>query len=202
MSTTRPPVFDERFAAPVEASRRGAHRARPNPLLGVLPVVAGTAIVVLVVVSAWAVFGRDTPSSSGSGTVAAATETTPAGAATPSATQTTIVAPTTTRPASSATSTAGTVDKSIEIRVLNSISVTGLAKRVATKLTDAGWTATSGGNSSTRNLSETRVYYGSKSDKATAVAIVADLGFGSTKQSSSAAGSGITVVLGQDAANE
>ena len=48
MSGVRPSYHD-RFAAPLEANRRGAHRARPNPVLGFLPIVAVMALVGIVV---------------------------------------------------------------------------------------------------------------------------------------------------------
>jgi hypothetical protein len=117
VSATRPPAYDERYAAPVEASRRGAHRARPNPLTSVVPVIAGMAVVVLVVVGAFTLLG----------------------------------------------------DR--------------------------------GASQNQRNLATTRVYYGKSSQKATADAIVAALGFGETKKSAANAGEGITIVLGEDAAD-
>src|SRR6187551_1291706 len=48
MSATRPPAFDDRFSTPIEASRRGAHRARPKAVSAGLPVLAGVAVVLLV----------------------------------------------------------------------------------------------------------------------------------------------------------
>src|SRR3954465_6199087 len=53
MSATRPPAFDDRFTTPIEASRRGAHRARPKPASAGLPVVAGIAVVLLVLGGAY-----------------------------------------------------------------------------------------------------------------------------------------------------
>ena len=38
--------YEEQFVVPLEASRRGAHRARVSPLLGALPVVAVAVVVV------------------------------------------------------------------------------------------------------------------------------------------------------------
>jgi hypothetical protein len=194
MSTTRPPSYDERYAAPVEASRRGAHRARPNPVASVVPVIAGVAVVVLVVVGAFVLLQRNNGSSGDNPPAAAPTATSGAGAsATPSATASTA-------PSSSPTAGAGAeADKSIELRVLSSVSVSGLAKTNADLLEEKGWTVGEVGNSNQRDLSVSRVYYAEADQKATAQAIVADLGFGETKKSVGNAGDGITVVLGQDA---
>ena len=46
-NSTRPSSsYDERFVVPLEASRRGAHRARVSPLVAMMPVVAVVGIVV------------------------------------------------------------------------------------------------------------------------------------------------------------
>jgi hypothetical protein len=193
-------MHDERYAAPVEASRRGAHRARPNPLTSVIPVIAGMAVVIIVVVGAFTLLGDRGSSSSQDpgGTTAGAqpsTSPTATGSATPSASSS--------APAGSATGSAaaGDVDKTIELRVLNSISVSGLAKKYADQLKEDDWTVGSTGDSNQRNLATTRVYYGKASQKDSADAIVAALGFGEAKKSAGNAGTGITVVLGEDASS-
>ena len=191
MSATRPPAYDERYAAPVEASRRGAHRARPNPLTSVIPVIAGMAVVVLVVVGAFTLLG-DRGGSEDPGTAAGAQPTT-APSASASA------------PAGSGSATAdpsapaGEVDKTIELRVLNSISVGGLAARYADKLKENDWVVGETADANQRDLAVTRVYYGKSSQKATADALVVALGFGEAKKSAANAGAGITIVLGEDA---
>jgi hypothetical protein len=196
VSTTRPPSFDERYAAPVEASRRGAHRARPNPLASALPVLAGMAVVVLVIVGAFALLS-DRGTSSGPSSVAAAPTTTPSPAASASATPSATASVVET-PQPSVTEPAGEVDKSAELVVLNSTGVSGLARKVGNDLTEKGWTVGESGNASTR-LSKTRIYYAENEQAATAEAIAAALGFGETKKSAARAEKGITVVLGRDA---
>ena len=198
MSATRPPAYDERYAAPVEASRRGAHRARPNPLTSVIPVIAGMAVVVLVVVGAFTLLGdRGSPSSSSN--VGAEPTTSPSASAStaPSASAS---APAGSTGATASASAGGEVDKTIELRVLNSTSTAGLAKRFSETLGADGWTVGETGDSNQRGLGTTVVYYAKSSQKPTADAVVDKLGFGKTRKSAGNAGNGITVVLGADAA--
>ena len=211
MSATRPPSFDERYAAPVEASRRGAHRARPNPLTSALPVVAGVAVVLLVVVGAWAVLGNRS-GSSGSGNPPAAAQPSasapasagtevPVPSVTPSAGASTPAAGEPTPSAGESEGAGGEVDRSHPMRVRSSVSVQGLAKEAAQALKDKGWTGiTDVGNANARNLPATLVYYAGDDDKAAAEAVAEDLGYGKVKKSTSNAGDeGLTVVLGKDA---
>ena len=199
MSATRPPAYDERYAAPVEASRRGAHRARPNPLTSVIPVIAGMAVVVLVVVGAFTLLG-DRGGSEDPGTAAGAQPTTAPSASSSAAPSASASAPAATGSASADPSAAaGEVDKTIELRVLNSISVGGLAARYADKLKENDWVVGETGDANQRDLAVTRVYYGKTSQKGSADAIVAALGFGEAKKSAGNAGAGITIVLGEDA---
>jgi hypothetical protein len=199
VSATRPPAYDERYAAPVEASRRGAHRARPNPLTSVIPVIAGMAVVVLVVVGAFTLLG-DRGGSEDPGPAAGAQPTTA-----PSASTSTAPSASASAPAGSGSATAdpsapaGEVDKTIELRVLNSISVGGLAARYSDQLQENDWVVGETGDANQRDLATTRVYYGKTSQKATADALVLALGFGEVKKSASNAGAGITIVLGEDA---
>jgi hypothetical protein len=158
------------------------------------------AVVVIVVVGAFTLLGDRGSSSSGDpgGTTAGAqpsTSPTTTGSPAPSASSST--------PAGSATGSApaGEVDKTIELRVLNSISVSGLAKKYADQLKDDDWKVASTGDSNQRDLAKTRVYYGKTSQKDSADAIVAALGFGEVKKSAGNAGPGITIVLGEDASS-
>jgi LytR cell envelope-related transcriptional attenuator len=202
VSATRPPAYEERHAAPVEASRRGAHRARPNPLTSVIPVVAGMAVVVLVVVGAFTLLGdRGDSSGDPGGTQAGAQPSATSSSQGSAAPSTGASAPAATGSAdpSASAGAGGDVDKTIELRVLNSISTSGLAKKYATQLQGDDWTVGTTGDSKQRNLAKTRVYYGKTAQKATADAVVTSLGFGESKKSAGNAGAGITVVLGQDA---
>jgi hypothetical protein len=202
VSATRPPAYDERYAAPVEASRRGAHRARPNPLTSVIPVIAGMAVVVLVVVGAFTLLGDRGSSSGDEGTTAGAqpSATSPAqSSAAPSASASAPAATGSADPTGEGGADGADVDKTIELRVLNSISVSGLAKKYAEQLEGEDWKVGTTGDSNARNLAKTRVYYARTAQKPTADAIVTALGFGEAKKSAGNAGAGITVVLGQDA---
>jgi hypothetical protein len=194
VSATRPPAYDERYAAPVEASRRGAHRARPNPLTSVLPVVAGMAVVVLVVVGAFTLLGDRGADSNVN--AAPTTQPSASSSAAPSASASSPAA-TTSAPADPSAA----VDKTIELRVLNSTETGGLAAKFSEQLKTDDWTIGTTGDSNQRGLETTLVYYAKSSQKATADALVESLGFGKVKKSPGNAGStGVTIVLGEDAA--
>lgn len=200
MSTTRPPSFEERFAAPAEANRRGAHRARPNPLTSLIPVLAGAAVVVLVVIGAFTLLNsRGTTSGPSSAVAGAPTGTTPPTSKASTAATPTATASASQEPVASTSETGGEVDKDAELVVLNSTGVSGLAKKVAGDLEDEGWTVGETSNASGR-LTKTRVYYAKNDEAATAEAVATSLGFGEAKKSAAKAENGITVVLGSDAA--
>ena len=168
-----------------------------------MPVVAGVAALLLVVGVSYAVLtSGKTPDSSASisgaeddGPTASVTATTTASASTPPSTTT----PAATTPA--ATTSTAAVDKTVKVTVLNSVTVKGLAARVKANLTADGWNVTSTGNSRReRGLATTKVYYGRSPLRATARKLAKDLQFGQAVLSSTGAGgSGLTVVLGQDA---
>ncbi len=209
MSTTRPPAYDERFATPIDASRRGAHRSRPRPVSAGLPVLAGIAVVLVVIGGVYTVLGNH-KSSSGTAVVtstaqasstpqASATAVTGSTGVASTGSATTPAATTAPTPASTGTTGTGTVDRSVTLKVLNSVGVQGLAKKVQNTLDPDGWTVAGTGNSVNRNLAVTKVYYGSSKLKATAKAMVQDLGYGTTVLDSSVAPKGLVVVLGQDA---
>ncbi len=220
MTATRPPGYDDRSAAPVEASRRGAHRARPKAIAAVLPVVAGVAVVLLVIGAVYTVFGNradDAPS----GNAAPIAE----GGAEPSAAPSSAGdAPkdedkgdkgaddqgTEKTPAAeeSADEDAGAgggndaggseVDKSIEVVVLNSIGVSGLAAQYEVDLEGKGWTVKRTGNSTNRDLPVTKIYYAGAEMKPSADAVRKAIGVGEISDSPEVSQSDITVVLGED----
>jgi hypothetical protein len=105
-----------------------------------------------------------------------APESAPAAEATGGPTSTAAAAPpaTTTPPAAN---TAGPVDKSTPVRVLNNSTIAGLAAKTGNQLTSDGWNVTETGNYPEGVVSRTTVYYGtSPQEKAAAQAIAADLG--------------------------
>jgi hypothetical protein len=222
MSATRPSVHDERASGPAEANRRGAHRARAKPLSTGLPVLAGVLVVLLVVGGAWVVFGQgggDRDEGAGLEAAAAPRVTSSITAAAPPRASAT-VAPsasasagaqarpsTVTAPRPTKKPAAGpTVNRGVDLVVLNSTSIKGLAKTVSSRIGPSGWTVARTDNSQKKGLVTTKVYFGSAASRATALAMVQDLGYGTAVQDASALrtsevdGDGLVVVLGNDAA--
>ncbi|MBI4939319.1 MAG: LytR C-terminal domain-containing protein [Actinobacteria bacterium] len=204
MNTTRQRNEDQ-YVMPVEASRRGAHRARVSPLLGALPVVAVAVVVVGVVLLAWTLFGG----SGGGGTTTAEPAGGVSSAAQPGG-QSSAPKPASTKSPSAAQSEpsqeptketpstpASTVDKSLEIVVRNSTSTGGLARGAASKLTAKGWTI-NGTPDNYRPTIPTTVFYAEDSQKASALAVAKVLSIDLVKQDADMAAKGITVVLGSD----
>jgi hypothetical protein len=200
MSATKPPPgYDDRFVVPLEPSRRGAHRARVSPVIGALPVVAVVAVVLVVAVMAWVLFGptSDDPSTSTVATSPVATGSVtpgPTGQPTPTTPSDTVSAPATPL----ATAAQDTVDKTIGVTVLNSTKRNGLARKVSTTLTGKGWVAARFATTSTAARTTTTAFYATTAQKAAAEAIIADLGVGTIKKSTSFGTAGITVVVGSD----
>jgi hypothetical protein len=208
MSGVRP-SYDDRFAAPLEANRRGAHRARPNPVLGFLPIVAVMALVGIVAGGAFALLGGgsllpggNSPSGSVAGASPLPTTTAPrpsATATTPAATGSATTAPATAT-ATQPSGGGGTVTKTIKLTILNATkpAVNGLAGQVKVKLQGQGWTVA---KTDTQNSSSppTTVFYATADLRATANALVKALGVGLVQQNPALAGvSGITIVIGND----
>ena len=212
MSGVRPGGLEDRYVAPLEANRRGAHRARPNPLLGVLPMVAVAAVVVAVAGGVVAVTGgagllpqRD---KNVAGSSIGATKTTPptTPVAKPAATASAPVAsstkPTQAPAPSDSTAPAGEVDKTAKVTVHNSTRPAngGLAERVTKKLKAADWVGAEFPRGSAPGRETTVVYFVSEDLRATAEELVAELGVGSAELSarSSKSNGSIGVFLGND----
>jgi hypothetical protein len=216
MSATRPPAFDDRFSTPIEASRRGAHRARPKPASAGLPVAAGV-VVVLLVLGGGYVMLKGTGGADPNPNLAAASAAVQDPQATSQAgTKTSApAAPGATEPADAPQATAtkggggkgGKVNRDIRFKLLNSTSTQGLAARVKANLVSDGWTIADEdtGNSLNRNLAVTKIYFGKPGTRATAQALKRDLGFGTVVRDASAltasdlTNSDLAVVLGRDA---
>ena len=209
MSATRPPNLDDRFSTPIEASRRGAHRARPKPASAGLPVVAGVAVVLLVLGGGYVVLkgGGGVSDSDSNLTAASAIDEDPQSTATAKAS--TPAGGASKSPDAAVPSKAATaeVDRDIRLKVLNSTAIKGLALRVRANLVTDGWKVADEdtGNSLNRGLATTKIYYGRAGTKATALALKKDLGFGTLVRDASAltasdlTTSDIAVVLGTDA---
>jgi hypothetical protein len=207
VSTTRPSGYDERHSTQLEANRRGAHRARPNPVLSLLPFLTVAIVVFGVIGGAWAVLGgndlfnRDSPS----GTLVGASplqSTTPTAQPTQSTTAPAQITPSETTPAETTpaettTAPSPTVDRDAELVVLNSTSTQGLGKRVAAKLIDDGWKVPATPKNYVGS-SSTTVYYAKKSQQATATAVAKSLGGYANDRDADLAADGITVIIGDD----
>ncbi|GAB6900456.1 LytR C-terminal domain-containing protein [Kineosporia succinea] len=217
MTATRPPGYDDRSAAPVEASRRGAHRARPKAVAAILPVIAGFAVVVLVIGAVYTVAGNrgDTKNSAAGQSLSEDEDTkaTPAASASASAdaggaagddTGTGSDAEETTGAedgdgtGSGTDETASDVDKSTKLVVLNSLGVAGLAGKYQDQLEGEGWTVSRTDNSANRDLPVSKIYYNDAASKATAQAVKKSLGLGELSLNASVNPGFITVVLGSD----
>jgi pyruvate/2-oxoglutarate dehydrogenase complex dihydrolipoamide acyltransferase (E2) component len=190
---------DDQYVMPVEASRRGAHRARVSPLLGVLPFVAVAVVVVGVIGLAWALFGG--PGGGSSAQPAGVVSTAPAGGTKSAAAQTSKVpAPPTSsaEPAPSASAAPEpTVDRSSPIVVRNSTRTKGLAARAATALEADGWSI-NGIPDNYRPTIDSTVFYAEEGQKATASAVAKDLGIDLVTRDAARAPKGVTVILGAD----
>ncbi|GAB3265850.1 LytR C-terminal domain-containing protein [Kineosporia babensis] len=215
MTATRPPGYDDRSAAPVEASRRGAHRARPKAIAAILPVIAGVAVVMLVIGAVYTVVGGRTDKAPSSDSAALDEGTDTEASAAPSADKETpkdeeSAADESAAPEESETAggndgadtggeeTDTKVDKSIEVIVLNSIGINGLAAEYEGSLKGEGWTVKRTGNSTNKDLPVTKIYYGGDELKPTANAVRKAIGVGEISDSPEVNPGDITVVLGQD----
>lgn len=197
-NSTRTGGYDERLVVPLEASRRGAHRARVNPLVAALPLLAVVVVVVGVVVVAYSMFFKSTPTEQGSNPPP--TSSVPATGGNPSPAPG--GATSSPSPSSTAPSTSAKVDKTIAFTVFNGsvAKVPGLAAKANNALKVDGFAK---GQVLTSKLPvpasrTTRIYYSSSATKATAEAIKAALGVGTVKASSSVAAQGVVVVVGDD----
>src|SRR4051812_24158858 len=186
-NSTRPGGYDERLVVPLEASRRGAHRARVNPLLSVLPLLAVVVVVVAVVGLAYTLFVKGSNGSDDNGTASAPTTTAPAATQPTPSVSASAGSSSSARPSASASTSApatAKVDKTASFTIYNGSTpaVSGLGARAQTALLGDGWT----GAKLNRTIPATRlttshVYYAKDSQKATAEAIAKAIGVGSAK---------------------
>jgi hypothetical protein len=198
-NSTRPGGYDERLVVPLEASRRGAHRARTNPLVAALPLLAVVVVVAAVIGVAYTLFLRP-----GGGEQAAVdpltTPSSPAATAgtTPATPDSSPSAPAPSSPGASSTAPAAPVNRNIAIAVYNGTGINGLAKRAASALNGAEFPkAKSAGNWTGTRVSVTTVFYSEQSQAATAKAVASALEVGKAQQSDSADG-GLVVVTAAD----
>jgi hypothetical protein len=205
-NSTRPGGYDERLVVPLEASRRGAHRARINPLMSALPVLAVVVVVVAVIGVAYTLFvkGSNNTDDNATGTVpttSAPAATKPAPTSSAPAGGSSSPRPATSASASSSTA-AATVDKAAPFSVYNgSVNLTrGLAAKAGDALKAAGFSKGQvvAGNPPVSRSQTTRIYYAKDADKATAEALKDALHVGSVKQNAAVAAQRLVVVVGDD----
>ncbi len=199
--------YDERLVVPLEASRRGAHRARTNPLVAALPLLAVVVVVAAVIGVAYALFlkpGGDTAATDPLTTSSPGPTTAPSGSgsAQPSASASPGAGQSSSAPATTPAAPAATVNKNSAITVYNGTNITGLAKRASNALSAAGYrnadfTTSKWGAS----VSETTVFYSKQSQAATAAAVAKALGDVKVATTTRSLDGGLAVVTGPDAAS-
>jgi hypothetical protein len=195
--TTTAGGYDERFEIPLEASRRGAHRARVSPVMAALPVVAVAAIVIGAIALVAALLGGTGGPTAGANATTAVTPTpTPTASGTPSDGAAASGGPS---PSESA-ATSAEVDKTLPVAVYNATSpaVSGLGKRVAAKLVAAGWTTGTVASWPGPQVLSTTVFYGKEEQRPSAQALAKALGHAALKLSASKAGAGLAVAVAND----
>lgn len=175
------------------AGRRGAHRARPNPALAMLPLLLVVVLVVAVVVGAITVLEGAEPEAPPGATAA------PTSAASPDPTEGATATATTGDPSPSPTaSPEGVVDADAPLTVLNGTRTAGLATAATELLQEQGWTVLEAGNYREGETPPTTVFYPNERLAATAEAVAGDLGGAATELSDAFEPEGLTVVLGED----
>ncbi|MFN8080569.1 MAG: LytR C-terminal domain-containing protein [Kineosporiaceae bacterium] len=186
---------DERFDV-VDVSRRGAHRARPNPITGLLPLLALAVVVFAVVGVAVMLFGGDGTSSTQADSAPKASASVPV-ITSPSPQ----VAQSSPAPSSSTTSQpAATVDKTLTLNFYNGTSpnIPGHSRKAAAALEAAGWKIGTVLPWDGAPVSRTTVYYGDPAQLETARAVVKALGGGTVKLNTVKASQGLAVVVSND----
>jgi len=203
MSATRQPIQDDRYVSPLESSRRGAHRARTNPIFGYLPHIAiGLVLVVAIVFAVQIALGSlSTPDSTPAGAATAGAGATaqgqPAASGASSAPASTSAGQ---KPQSSSASQApagGVADYAATVKVMNGTATAGLAGKGAKALVTAGWKKAKSAFGTPTNKTSA-VYYATKAQKPNADAIAAALGFTTVTKDVTIAATGIVVVVGKD----
>jgi hypothetical protein len=201
-STFHPDEFDVDDPG---TGRRGAHRAKPNPLVAVVPLVLVTVAVVAIIVGAMTMLGGSgttsgLPDTGADGPAQTATEgsSEPEPEATePDATRAETATPTETATPSESAEPEPTVDPSVPVTVLNGTTTSGLAGAAAEQLTAAGFNVVGVDNFRQGDPPPTTVYYSPEESSASAAAIAEELGVSHSELDDSR-GEGVVVVLGAD----
>ena len=172
--------------------RRGAHRARPNPVLAMLPLLLVVVLVVAVVVGAITLLGEDAPQPVAPAATAPAATEQPADAVTAPA------SPPATAAVPSAPESLPPVDTEVAVTVLNGTRTSGLATGATRRLSGQGWTVVRADNYREGAPPPTTVFYPREDLAPTAEAVAEDLGGAATDLNEAFGDQGLTVVLGED----
>jgi hypothetical protein len=178
--------------------RRGAHRARPNPVLAMLPLLLVVVLVVAVVVGSITLLGEDAPEPPLPAATAPAAPPTQQPSDAPTAAPTLPATPGGTAPAPPATTSAPPVDTEVAITVLNGTRTSGLATGATRRLNAEGWNVVRADNYRDGDPPPTTVFYPREELAPTAEAVAEDLGGAATDLDEAFGDQGLTVVLGED----
>ena len=200
-NSTRHGGPDERLVVPLEASRRGAHRARTNPLVAALPLLVVVVVVAAVIGVAYALFLKPSGDTNAGEPLASpsASSATSAPSATTQPSATSSASPSASSPSASSSPTA-TVNKSIAITVYNGTNINRLAARLSNALTAAGYPKAKFTTSKwASSVSQTTVFYSKDSQAATAAAVAKALKVAKAEKTTQGTNGGLAVVAAADA---
>jgi len=219
MSSMRSGGVRDRYTVPSESNRRGAHRARPNPVSGSLPVVAVAVVVIAVMAGAFVLIGSGLFASRANSTDSSRLpgfSPLPAATAVPPNLPVQVTGAAPAPPAAAANRKA--FQSAVKLTVLNSTTTAGLAKRAAAVLQAKGWQVLKTGNFNGKGvncappggeggdegggpedcvITQTTVFFAAPAQAGVANEVATDLGLLHIQQSALAA-LGMTVVLGPD----
>jgi LytR cell envelope-related transcriptional attenuator len=192
----------------IEASRRGAHRARPSAVLAVLPAVAVIAILAALGVLVYTMLLKPLTTSSGgsAGTALGGTASSSAGAVATGKASAGASAGTGSGAgaaagggASAAAGAAASPDPAVVVNFYNATTVKGLSRKAAAAAETAGWRIGAIQTWAGPAVTETTIYVATSQQQASGAALAKALGVGVVKVSASKAGKGnMSVVVGPD----
>lgn len=186
----------------IEASRRGAHRARPSAVLAVLPAVAVIAILAALGVLVYTMLLKPLTTSPG-----AATDTTsspsagavPSGGASAGASAGAASGAAASNRASASGGVAASPDPTMVVNFYNATTVKGLSRKAAAAAETAGWRIGAIQTWAGPAVTETTIYVATTKQQASGAAMAKSLGVGVVKVSAAKAGKGsMSVVVGPD----
>jgi len=186
----------------IEASRRGAHRARPSAVLAVLPALAVIAILAALGVLVYTMLLKPLTSATGGvETVGGATSAsaTAGAAGTAKASASAGAGATGAGSASASAGASASVDPNVVANFYNATTVKGLSRKAAAQAQAAGWRVGAIQTWSGPAVTGTTIYVATSQLQASGEAMAKALGAGVVKVSATKAGKGtMSVVVGSD----